>query len=188
MSFRYFILGLLTRQPMSGYDVKRFLRHLDWLIDSPSFGSVYPALHTLLKDKLVTVEVIPNRDRPARKVYTITEAGRQVLQEWLDQPLEPDVSLKAFLMRLMLATNLPYAEVVECLQQRRSQVATHRASLKQVIGTEDEKLGLGQRLAFDYGLAAAQAELAWLDRMLKDAVSGGLPEQMYRGDNPNPTA
>lgn len=167
MSFRYSILGLLTRQPMSGYDVKRFLRHLDWLIDSPSLGSVYPALHALLKDELVTVKVIPNEDKPARKVYTITEAGRQVLQEWLDQPIEPDISLKAFLMRLMLATHLPCTGVVECLQQRRSQVAAHRASLKQVIGAEDEKLGLGQRLAFDYGLAAATAEIAWLDHMLK---------------------
>jgi PadR family transcriptional regulator AphA len=187
MSFRYFILGLLTRQPMSGYDVKRFLKHLDWLIDSPSFGSVYPALHSLLKDGLVTVEVIPNKDRPARKVYTITEAGRQALQEWLDQPVDPDVSLKAFLMRLMLATNLPYTGVVECLQQRRSQVAAHRASLKQVVGAGDEELGLGQRLAFDYGLTAAKAELAWLDRILEDALSGGLPEQVYRGDNSNPT-
>jgi PadR family transcriptional regulator AphA len=173
---------------MSGYDVKRFLRHLDWLIDSPSFGSVYPALHSLLRDGLVTVEVIPNKDRPARKVYTITEAGRRALQEWLDQPIDPDISLKAFLMRLMLATNLPTTGVVECLQQRRSQVAAHHANLKQVIGAGDDELELGQRLAFDYGLAAATAELAWLDRILEDDVSGGLPEQVYRGDNSNPTA
>ncbi len=81
VSTRHFILGLLTRQPMSGYDIKRFLKQLSWLVDSPSFGSLYPALHALLKDDRVTVEVIPRQDKPPRKIYTITEAGRQVLQE-----------------------------------------------------------------------------------------------------------
>ena len=56
---RHFILGLLTQQPMSGYGIKRSLKSLSWLIDSPSFGSIYPALRTLQEDGLVTVEVAP---------------------------------------------------------------------------------------------------------------------------------
>ena len=42
---RHLVLGLLARQPMSGYDIKRFFKSLSWLIGSPSFGSRYPALH-----------------------------------------------------------------------------------------------------------------------------------------------
>ena len=49
-SFRYSILGLLTHEPMSGYDIKRFLESLGWLVGSPSYGSIYPALHALLED------------------------------------------------------------------------------------------------------------------------------------------
>ena len=59
VSFRYFVLGLLAQRSMSGYDIKRFLKSLSWLIGSPSFGSLYPALHALLKDELVTVKVAP---------------------------------------------------------------------------------------------------------------------------------
>jgi PadR family transcriptional regulator AphA len=51
---------------MSGYDIKRFLKSLGWLIDGPSFGSLYPALRALLKDGLVTVEVVSSQDRPPR--------------------------------------------------------------------------------------------------------------------------
>jgi DNA-binding PadR family transcriptional regulator len=76
VSIRQLILDLLTRQPMSGYDIKRFLKSLSWLIDSPSFGSLYPALHTLLEDGLVTVEVIPPQDKPPRKIYSITDRYR----------------------------------------------------------------------------------------------------------------
>jgi DNA-binding PadR family transcriptional regulator len=169
VSFRYFILGLLSQQPMSGYDIKRFLDHLDWLIGSPSFGSLYPALHSLLEDELVSVDVVRRKSKPTRKIYTIEEKGRQALDGWMAEPMEDDASLKTFLMRLMLANNLSRANLVDYLEQRRSQVALYRESLQPLINQENrpEDPDLGQRLALDYGLAVAAAELAWLDQALK---------------------
>ncbi|HDQ72121.1 MAG TPA: PadR family transcriptional regulator [Chloroflexi bacterium] len=167
LNFRYFILGLLAEQPMSGYDIKLFLKSLDWLIASPSFGSVYPTLHSLLEDALVTVDVVENDDKPARKVYTITEAGRQALRAWIGQPLECDISLKTFLMRLMLAGNLSRDELVTYLQKRRSQVKVHLDALEKIAGEHDEAVGLGKRLAFDFGLTAATTEIHWLTQTLE---------------------
>ena len=175
---RQFILGLLTRQPMSGYDIKRFLKNLSWLIDSPSFGSLYPALHALLEDGLVTVEVIPQQDKPPRKIYSITDAGRETLQEWVGQPVASGASLKAFLMRLLLVSNLSQADLVAHLEQRRAQVATH---LQQTTEAIKEDSSLGERLALDYGLAVANAELAWLDNalsQLSQAVTAEAVRQM----------
>ena len=170
-SIRHFVLGLLTRQPMSGYDIKRYLQRLTWLMDSPSFGSLYPALHALLSDDLATVEVIPCEDKPPRKIYTITESGRQVLGEWIDQPVASSGSLKAFLMRLILADNLSYNALVTHLQQRQAQVTVHRHELEQAAAARGENTDLGDRLALEYGLSVAVAELTWLDRTL-----GQLPQ------------
>jgi PadR family transcriptional regulator AphA len=167
LSIRHFILGLLTRQPMSGYDIKRFLKRLSWLIDGPSFGSLYPALHSLLENGLVTVKVIPRDDKPPRKIYTITETGRQVLGEWMDQPTSSGVSLKAFLMRLVLASNLSPEQLITHLEQRQMQVTAHRLALEENAGGMDEDADLGDRLALEYSLAVASAELAWLDRTIK---------------------
>jgi PadR family transcriptional regulator AphA len=166
ISVRYFILNLLTQQPMSGYDVKRFLKRFSWLIGSPSFGSLYPALRALLHDGLVTVEVIPREDKPPRKIYSITETGREALQEWIRQPVAPDVPLKTFVMRLMVAGNLPHAALVEHLEQRRSQITAHQIDLRQTATAMDDGADLGQCLALGYGLAVANAELTWLDRTL----------------------
>jgi len=166
VSIRHFILGLVNRQPMSGYDIKRFLKSLSWLIDSPSFGSLYPALHALLENGLVTVEVVSRQDKPPRKIYSITESGRRVLQEWLGQPIGSGVSLKAFLMRLVLASNLSQAGLVAYLEQRRAQVAAHQLDLEQTARVIDEGMDLGERLALEYGLAVAAAELDWLDSTL----------------------
>lgn len=168
VSIRHFILGLLNRQPMSGYDIKRFLKSLSWLIDSPSFGSLYPALHALLEDSLVTVEVVSRQDKPPRKIYSITEAGRQVLHRWMDQPVGSGASLKAFLMRLILAGSLSHDGLIAHLEQRRAQVAAHQLELEQTARVMDESMDLGERLALDYALDVAAAELTWLDRTLAE--------------------
>jgi len=167
VSLRYFILGLLTQQPMSGYDIKRFLKGLSWLIGSPSSGSLYPVLRTLLQEELATVEVIPGIDRPPRKIYSTTDAGRRVLGDWMDRPAVSNTPLRAFVMRLLLASSLPHAKLVAHLQQRRTQVAAHCDALKQAAAKLDGTVELGQRLAQDYGLALATAELAWLDATLE---------------------
>jgi DNA-binding PadR family transcriptional regulator len=165
VNFRYFVLGLLGQQPMSGYDIKRLLERLNGLIGSSSFGHIYPALHTLLKEGWVTVNVVTRQDRPPRKVYTIKQEGRTALQEWLEQPIPSSPSQKALVMRLILAQGLPQKGLTAHLRQRHAHVAAHRDALKE-LSIELEQAGRGWQMALDYGLAVADAELGWLDRAL----------------------
>jgi PadR family transcriptional regulator AphA len=182
---RHFILGLLTRQPMSGYDIKRFFENLSWLIDVPSLGSLYPSLHALLRDGLVTVEVVANQDRPSRKIYSITEAGEKALRTWLNQPSGSNASLKKFVMRLALAGQLSQVGLLAHLEQRRAHVAAQKVTLEQAIGAEDGVTDLGERLMLDYGLSLAAAELAWLDstlnRLSRPSLSVEAAESEKRG-------
>jgi len=152
---------------MSGYDIKRTLESLDWLVGSPSFGSLYPALHALLKDELATVEVISRPDKPTRKVYSITSKGRQALEKWMSQLGSSSVSLKEFVMRLILACNFSPGGLIEHLKQRRSQVLAHRDALRQNNGQSNgDDPAFEQHLALEYGLSLADAELNWLDNTL----------------------
>jgi DNA-binding PadR family transcriptional regulator len=182
VSLRFLILGLLTQQPMSGYDIKRFLKGLSWLIGSPSGGSLYPVLRALRQDDLVTVEIIPGLDRPPKKIYSITEAGRQALGDWTEQPAAANTPLKAFAMRLLLADSHSRARLNAHLQRRRAQVATHHATLIAGLEAPSARLNLGQQLALDYGLALATAELAWLDTTLNQPQGQPLPEEEEQGD------
>ena len=176
ISLRIFILGLLAQQPRSGYDIKRSLQSLRWLVGSPSPGSLYPILHSLLQEGSVSVATIPGIDRPPRKIYSITAAGKRSLEDWLDDPIAPDAPLKAFLMRLLLAGNFSRAALSADLQQRRSQVADQKESLQEMAQAylhpmACEEADLGECLAVNYGLALAVAELDWLDHTLV-ALSG----------------
>ncbi len=151
---------------MSGYDINRYLKSLGWLIGTPSYGGLYPALHTLLREGLVSVEIIPRHDRPSRKVYRLTEAGAQALQEWAGMPVATYTPLRAFLMRLILADRFTPQSLVSLLRQRQAQVAAQRAELERVAATLGEPATAGRPLAIDYGLALASAELLWLEQAL----------------------
>jgi PadR family transcriptional regulator AphA len=186
VSLRHFILGVLTQQPMSGYDIRQVLNSVGWLVGNPSFGSLYPALHALLNDGLVTVQEEDRPGRPARKIYSITEAGRQALQEWIEQPAGPYASARAFVMRLIVADSSSRAGLITQLHQRRAQVAAHCAALKQTVEEQVNEGSLGRRLALDYGLALATAEMAWLDDALERLLEQTSPAQGAKSESPTP--
>jgi hypothetical protein len=75
-------------------------------------------------------------------------------------------SLKEFVMRLVVASNLPETGVYDYLAHRRDQVASSRPRVEQALVAMGDDGDLGQYLTLDYGLALAEAELAWLDRTL----------------------
>jgi PadR family transcriptional regulator AphA len=160
-------LGLLAQRPMSGYDVKRCFESFGWLIHSPSFGSLYPALHTLLEDECLTMQVVEGESGLSRKVYSITEAGQQALEKWINESMgTAATSLKTFLMHLMVADNLSRDALLNHLEQRRSQLADYQTDLEQVGKAAGNGGDLGERLALDYGRVLAAAETIWLDRKL----------------------
>ena len=182
VSLRHFILGLLIQRPMSGYDIKHMLKSLSWLIGEPSFGSLYPALKALERDGFVTMELERRTNKLSRKLYNITEAGIQTLEEWISQPAGPNAPLKAFVMRLILAENLSPSALITQLYQRRAQIAVHRTALEETTGQTDNGAGSIQRLALEYGLALANAELAWLDGALDRMLTQSQAVEVARDD------
>jgi DNA-binding PadR family transcriptional regulator len=163
---------------MSGYDVKQYLESIGWLVGSPSFGAIYPALHGLLEDGLVTLEVIAYENKPPRKIYSITSTGRQVLDEWLHQPLLSSASSRAFVMRLLLSSHLNREGLAAHLQQRHRQVTEQLAALRQAIGETDPPSNVGQGLAFDYGMTLANSELAWLEDLMAALEAQVAPREL----------
>jgi len=166
IGIRHFVLGLLANEPMSGYDVKRLFGRFRWLIGNSSFGNIYPALHALLEDELVSVDVITSPERPPKKVYSINGKGLDVLQEWIEAPPASDASLKAFVMRLLLSSNLSREGLVAHLEQRRAEVVLQRDALHDVEDGEGEG-DIGRWLALDYGLTMSRREIDWLDETLE---------------------
>jgi DNA-binding PadR family transcriptional regulator len=77
---KYMILELLRERPMHGYEVMRALEKTSQGCYSASPGSVYPALQSLEDDGYVS-----GVEEDGRKVYTITDEGREFLDRNRDR-------------------------------------------------------------------------------------------------------
>ena len=72
---RLYLLRLLDEEPRHGYEVIRLLRDRFMGVYAPSPGTIYPRLARLEDEGLVTHD-----EENGRKVYRITEAGREELR------------------------------------------------------------------------------------------------------------
>jgi DNA-binding PadR family transcriptional regulator len=73
---KYALLDLLQERPMHGYEMMKALEEKSGGFYTPSAGTIYPTLQMLEDRGLVTAELVDGK-----KVYSITESGRQVLEE-----------------------------------------------------------------------------------------------------------
>src|SRR5580693_4170548 len=73
---RLYLLRLLDEEPRHGYEVIRLLRDRFMGVYAPSPGTIYPRLARLEEEGLVTHD-----EENGRKVYRITEAGREELRK-----------------------------------------------------------------------------------------------------------
>jgi DNA-binding PadR family transcriptional regulator len=73
---KYVILDQLKDKPAHGYEITRNLEERSFGFYTPSAGSVYPILQ-LLQD----MGYLTSAEQDGKKVYTITPAGRQFLDE-----------------------------------------------------------------------------------------------------------
>src|ERR671934_1824686 len=94
MSIKYAILGLLADRPLHGYELKA--AYETELVPSTqlNYGQVYTTLERLARDGLVAHEVVSQTERPDKKVYALTEAGRKELRAWLTRPSRLDLDLR----------------------------------------------------------------------------------------------
>ncbi|MBD3896300.1 PadR family transcriptional regulator [Halomonas sp. ML-15] len=90
MSLRAVLLITLQQEPGTGYDVlQRFKTGLAHVWQA-SHQQIYRELDKLRAAELLDCETVPQAERPDRKVYRITPAGRAELDAWLAAPLGPN--------------------------------------------------------------------------------------------------
>jgi DNA-binding PadR family transcriptional regulator len=124
MTIKYAILGFLTLEPLSGYDLKKKFQDSLTVHWSGNNNQIYRSLISLHDERLVTREVQQQEHYPARKVYTITESGRNALLRWvLTDPEAPELK-NSFLIQLTWADRLHPEELDRLLEKYEDEIET----------------------------------------------------------------
>src|SRR5215467_3003678 len=109
---RLYLLRLLDEEPRHGYDIIRLLRDRFMGIYAPSPGTIYPRLARLEEEGLVTHD-----EENGRKVYRITDAGREELRTRGDELDELEEELSASVSDIVREVREDVRETVRNLRE-----------------------------------------------------------------------
>jgi DNA-binding PadR family transcriptional regulator len=119
MNARTLCLSILYEGEATGYEIRKLSveGECSYFVEA-SYGSIYPALQKLEAEKLVTSRVEQQDGKPAKKIYAITEAGRQSFISSLFEKLGEDEFRSEFLLFARFASELPASLVEQRLRER----------------------------------------------------------------------
>jgi DNA-binding PadR family transcriptional regulator len=183
------ILGLLMDRDHHGYEIRSQLRNRLGVWANVSFGSIYPALARLERDGCVaavtaseprlgslstgslsgeraslrSLRTAPGIGRRGRKVYRITDRGREEFVTLLANPATLDDG-KNFSLRMALAKYLTPSLRVGLLERRRADLVERLAEVR--AGADNEQLDQYARSVMDHAARGAELDLAWIDNLL----------------------
>lgn len=134
---KYILLGFLNYCPMTGYDLKSVMERSTLHFWHAYHSQIYTALRKLEEDGLVTSLVQDGEDALNRRVYTISEAGREDFLRWLNAPLTELPPVKEnFLVRVFFSGK---RSPEDFLNELRFQRQLHQQNLEHYKHIEAEE-------------------------------------------------
>lgn len=173
MSLNHVILGLLHREPLTGYEIKKIVQNTPFMHWSGNNNQIYKAFAELLDEGLVAKEVQHQDGAPSKHIYTLTEEGLEELKRWLLSATDEPFFKKQILIKLALAHRLTrgdlenmlasYAEVVQM------QAALTERKLDQCYFAEQGSSGQTMFLDFirENIMTFYSSELQWIQKVKK---------------------
>jgi PadR family transcriptional regulator AphA len=170
----YGLLALLAVCPRTGYELMQQIQPL-W---RAKHSQIYPLLAKLEQQGLVRFVAVQQKEKPDKKIYSITETGLSKLREWIPEsagePVQRDeLLLKAYCISL---TDLEQAKrlILERIVVFDSKLQKYNGLLSELYGNaaEEDEMSFDSPIFGNYILLKravehAQTELEWCGWVLK---------------------
>ena len=114
--FEYIVLGMVLREPLTGYDIKKKIETGIGNLIKASHGSLYPALKKLTDKGYLAMNEQMQGQR-IKKYYMATEIGETIFLEWLSLPFDQNINNETHLAKIFLFGELPKEIRIKRLQE-----------------------------------------------------------------------
>jgi len=183
-TLKYAILGLLSQQPMTGYDIaKEFSTKAFANFWYATHGQIYPEMRKLVDEGLVEYDIVIQGKALEKKLYTITDAGREDFRSWLLQDEDlPQTPKDVFRLRTYFSEFYAKDDFIQLLYEHVKKHQFKRDSLLHTIRTiYPEKPAPmtrehGDYMVLDGAIIREQTYILWLYRCLAD-YGEDIPEE-----------
>ncbi len=164
------ILGLLSHEDLTGYDIKKRMDGAISFFWNGSFGNIYPALKDMESQKLITKEndTVGGREKIT---YHITSDGMKKLCEWLKEDQAINELRYETLLKLFFGgaedkkVSIHNIEVFE--EQVRKDLEMLKGYAKSLESVLDDEDHLYFFLTATFGIESYEAYLKWCSKAKK---------------------
>ncbi|MGE7766237.1 PadR family transcriptional regulator [Peribacillus sp. NPDC096540] len=125
----YAILSSLGRNPCSGYELVRYLEVL-W---PAKHSQIYPLLTKMEKNGLLEFEHIEQTGKPDKKIYSITEKGKETLEKWVTESPSDPIIRDEFLIKM-------YSIWLSNEENAKKLIQDRISKLEQTVALRDENI------------------------------------------------
>lgn len=136
MALEHAILVSLSERTASGSELTRRFDASIGFFWSATHQQIYRVLARMEGDGWITSSSVPQADRPTKKIYAVTDAGRAELARWIGEPTTPDAMRSSVSVKMRGAS---YGDRAALLDDLRRQLDEHtkRLSLYEFMAARD---------------------------------------------------
>ena len=179
-TLKYAILGLINRETMTGYDLMKVFNMELVNFWYAKHSQIYPELKKLTDEGMITFETLPEGDKLRKKIYSITEKGKQDFQNWLLQQdlLEPTPKdifrLKAYFIESMSNEEI-LAHFYYQLEQRQEKLSKHQTNMEILLATKDistiQSPEYGDYIVLKSAIKREKSYIEWLGECIEEVAT-----------------
>lgn len=173
MSLRYGILGLLNYGPQTGYEINTFFQNSLSFFWKAQTSQIYRELNKLEQEGLANSELIVQYDKPNKKLYHISEMGKNAFDQWLaDEDINSANVRNTFLMRIFFSGFQDKEKTIRILE---NYIKEMERELKKMDGVEEsiqespveDSHKNRWEMTVDFGYMYGEMCIAWAKREIQ---------------------
>ena len=182
MSLNHVILGLLNREPLTGYEMKKIIQNTPFMHWSGNNNQIYKAVVELLDEGYVTKQVEHQDGAPSKNIYTLTDDGLREFTRWLLDVTDVPMFRKQFLIKLALANHLRRGDLESMLTSYEDSVKLQAALSEKEMdacyfaGREPSGESVFTDLIRENIRSFYSGEVSWVHKV-RELISGLLDEK-----------
>jgi len=166
------LLGLLTIQPMSGYDLGQLIRTSVGHFWRESYGQIYPNLKRLAAEGLATAITERHKGKPDRRIYSITGKGRERLARWLAVEPQPEIPRNELLLKLFFSAQaspaIPIVYLERMVEEEGALLKQFRQAEREIAGNKHYPDAPYWKMTARFGQLELEAHLRWAKETLAE--------------------
>ncbi len=173
MSLKHAMLGFIDMIPLSGYDLKKMFDSSVRFYWTATHSQIYRTLNEMNRDGLTEIERVQQIDSPNKKIYHITEKGKEELRNWIRESSDLPPVRHKLLVQLSWADRLETAEIIGVLEAYADKLKERLALYYSHEHREVLRMSRSEREQFlwqstlDNGIVSYEAEFNWARKTIE---------------------